>query len=419
MARSEIVVGLDVGTTKVCALVGEILGGRLEFLGHGVAPCSGVRKGRVVDLSATTAAIRAAVARVSHAAGVEIGAVILSVTGDHLAGENRQGVVIVGGGEVTEAHVRTARLDARPVGAPDRVVLHNRPRHYRVDGQPGIRHPLGMTARELAVETHLVTASAPILENLVRCVHRADLDVQEMVVSGLAAAYATLSETEWAVGTLVADIGGGTTDVVVCTEGSLFHTASLPVGGDHVTNDLSVGLRIPRADAEALKLRHGTARIGDAKDGEFVAIRAVGDPEPREVPHRIVAEIIEPRVRELLELVRAEMDSATENRVLVAKSAVLTGGGALLEGTMPLAREILGLPVRLGVPRSSRICQNQRSASLERPYYSVGVGLLLHALLRRGRPEGAPGPAVLTNGASPIAAAWERLVGWVQKRMAP
>jgi len=408
-ARSDIVVGLDVGTTKVCAIVGEVVNRRIALLGHGVAPCAGLQKGRIVDLPATISAIRAAIRRAGRAAGVEIATVVASLSGDHLRGENRSATVTIESGEILPADVQAVRTAARGEVPPDRVLLHHLPRTYRVDGQAGVRQPVGMAAATLAVESHLVTGARPVVENLLRALHRSDLEAEEVVAAAIATAHAVLADEEWLAGTLVADIGGGTTDVAVAWDGSIGHTAVLPVGGDHVTNDLSIGLRISRSEAEALKLQRAVARTSLVPASDYVTLRAVGDPLPREVPRRVVMEIVEPRVREMLELVRRELEVAAVDGVPVAKSVVLTGGAAQLPGLVELAREILGLPVRLGTPRR---LPGDWPAALDQPYYSTAVGLLWYAARRRLGPEADAAHVAQ----SPVAQALSRLARWVRER---
>ena len=263
MIRSEIIVGLDIGTTKVCTIVGEFAAeGRIDVLGVGMAPSTGLRKGIVVDIDSTVRAIKQSVRQAERMGGVHIGSVYLGVTGDHIASLNSRGVVAIAEGEkeITDAHVQRATEAARVVVLPpDRRILHNIPRTFVVDGQEGVRHPVGMAAQRLEVETHVVTGAAMLVENVVRSACQAGLTVEEVVLEPIAAGLAVVTEAEKAIGCLLADIGGGTTDLAIYAGGGLYHTAALPVGGNHVTYDLCVGLRVPPQRGEQIKKEHGAA----------------------------------------------------------------------------------------------------------------------------------------------------------------
>jgi len=383
----DLIVALDVGTTKVLTLVGSCAGERLHILGFGHAPSTGLRKGIVVDIPETAASIRASVDAAERATHARVGSVLVSLSGEHLASVNSRGGVALGEArEVTEEDTRHARRAARQiVHPPEQLILHSIPRQYALDGQDGVRHPVGMSATYVEVETHVVTAAGSFVENLAKCVHRAHLDVEEVIAAPLASGLAVATEAERALGVAVIDLGGGATHLALFRDGSAFHTAALPIGGEHLSYDLSVGLRITRDAGERLKRASGCARAEDVGPDEYVAIQQVGEAEPREVPRRLVGEILEPRVTELARLVREQVERATEGTVLPA-SAVLTGGGSLLPGLRESFAEILGIPARLGLPRHVEA----QDAILDSPAAATGVGLVQLGAIRRGRgqPDG-------------------------------
>lgn len=384
MPRSEIVVALDIGTTKVCVLVGEAIGGdQIEILGLGSAPSTGVRKGVVVDIPATGAAIRHAVAEAERQAGVHIGAVYVGITGEHIRSLNKLGSCQVDG-EITEEHVQQARLSARSLPlAGDREVLHNITRQYIVDRQDGVRHPVGMSATRLEIEAHIITAASSFVENVIKCVQRGKVEIEELVVEPLATGLAVLTGAERQLGVVLADIGGGTTDISLFSEDAITHTGVIPVGGSHVTNDLSLAFRLDPEQAERIKLQHATALDGQVDPGQFITIRMIGEEEAREIPRMLLPQVVEPRMRELFSLLHEHVRDAAEGGIHVS-TCVLSGGGALLPGCCELASEVLGMPVRLGRPRD---IADPRQIVVS-PIYATGVGLLRYAAQRAaGRPR--------------------------------
>lgn len=415
MARSEIIVGLDIGTTKICTVVGEVSGeelthsgsagdpmrgpvGQVEILAVGMEPSTGLRKGVVVDIPATVRAIEASVEKAERAGGVQIGSVYVGITGEHIASLNSRGVVAVTSAdrEITEEHVERVRDAARVIVLPpEREILHNIPRSYTVDGQEGVRHPLGMSATRLEVETHVVTGTATLVENVVKCVRRAHLTVEEVVLEPLASSLAVVTEAEKALGAVLVDIGGGTTDVALFADGSICHSAAIPVGGNHVTYDLSVGLRVPREQAERLKIASGCALRERVDEAEFVEVQRLGDTEPRELPRRVLAEIIAPRMEELFDLVQREVDAGGREG-FVAAGIVLTGGGAQLAGTVELASRRLRMPVRIGRPRNV----GGLAEAVDSPVFATAVGLVQygagrHRAFARAHPNGSIVSAVM------------------------
>lgn len=405
MPRSELFVALDIGTTKVCTLVAEVSGeDQVEILGVGLAPSMGMKKGVVVDIPATTAAIRESVAAAAQMAGIRIGSVFVGITGEHIASLNRRVEVPVTQ-EVAEEHLREARRTARQVELePGREVLHSFPRQYIVDGVEGVRNPVGMSAQRLAVEAHLVTAASSFVENVAKCVHRAGLVIEEIVVEPLATGLAVLTDAERQLGVVLADIGGGTTDVALWSEGAISHTAVIPVGGNHVSADLALCLRLEPTDAEQLKLASGACRVQDVEPGDYVRIRMIAEEAPREIPRRLLAEIIGPRVEEQMHLLRDHVRKAAAEGV-VANSCVLSGGGAQIPGLVEVAHQVLELPVRVGRPREILDLRGL----VDSPIYSTAVGMLHFAAAR---------PAGRTRSSAPESlqrSAWGLLAGLFRK----
>lgn len=398
-------VGLDIGTTKVCALVGEVdEDGEVHVTGVGTVPCAGVRRGVVTDLEATTRALGEAVERAERMSGQTIRSVYLSVSGEHIASQNSRGVVAVSRSDReisqqdVERVVEAARLAAIP--APDREIIHLLPRGFVVDGQDGVRNPVGMYGTRLEVEAHIVTGTSTFLANLVKCVHRAGLEVEEMVLEPLASAEAVLSPAERELGVVVCDVGGGTTSLGVFHAGGLVHTAVLPVGGNHITHDIAFGLRTPVPEAEKLKVRHGAASVYSASEGELVEVLRVGEREPRVLPRRHLCEIIQPRVEEILSLVGAQLGRPELARRVPA-GVVLTGGTALLRGFPELAGERLGLPARVGYPAGVAGLAD----AVASPAFATAVGLVLYG----ARQDRRRAPRSERNGAL-----WGRLRAWVR-----
>lgn len=404
MVKSEIVVALDIGTTKVCTLVGEVSGeDQIEILGLGSAPSTGMRKGVVTDIGATASAIRDSVAAAERMAGVHIASVYVGLTGEHIASLNSRGTVNVPH-EITEEHVQQARLAARQVTLPpDREILHNLTRQYIVDGQEGVRHPVGMSGSRLEVEAHLVTAATTFVENVIKCVQRAKVDIEEIVVEPLATGLAVLTDAERQLGVALADIGGGTTDVALFADGAITHTKIIPVGGNHVTNDLSMAFRIDPEQAERIKVQYGVARTEDVDPGEYVEIHMIGEEEPREIPRHLLPEIIHPRMRELFELLREHMDEAAAEGVRVS-TCVLSGGGSQMVGAVQLAEEVLEVPVRIGRPRELI----DPRGIVDSPIYATAAGMLHFAAPRLIGRRAAPEPRSLTAAAVRTLIAWLR-----------
>lgn len=370
--HSEIVVGLDIGTTKVSAVVGEVDGDGITILGVGNVPCRGLRKGVVSNIDWTVRAISEAIEAAQTMAGVEIRTVYASIGGSHVRCQSSDGVAAVSGGEVGRVDVERVLEGARaiPVDA-DRQILHVLPREFMVDNQDGIRDPVGMSGVRLGVKVNLVTAATGCVQNVVRCAERCNLVVADVVLGSLASAEAVLSEDEKEIGVAIVDMGGGTTDLLAYIDGGIVHASVIPAGGMNVTADIAAGLRTPMGEAERLKRNHGCALGRVVADDEEIEVPGVGGHMPRRVPRRVLSDIIEPRVEEIFAVVRKRIEDTGLLEQLSA-GVVLTGGGVLLEGMTDFAEEILGMPVRLGTPVGVRgITQ-----LVTTPQFSTGVGLV-------------------------------------------
>jgi cell division protein FtsA len=368
----EIVVGLDVASTKVSAVVGEVDADGITILGVGNVPCRGLKKGVVSNIEWTVRAIREAVDAAQTMAGVEIGTVYLGVSGSHVRSQTSDGVAAIAGREVTTADLERVLEGARAVPVDtDRMILHALPREYVVDNQDGVRDPVGMSGVRLQARVQLVTAATSCVQNALRCVERCDLEVADVALSSLASADAVLSDDEKEIGVAVIDMGGGTTDLIMFVEGAVAHTSVVPAGGNSVTSDVAAGLRTPMAEAERLKRHFGCALGRMVSEDEEIEVPGVGGHGPRKVARRVLSDIIEPRIEEILSEVRRRMEE-TGLCEQMSSGAVLTGGAVLMEGMAEAAEEILGMPVRLGFPVGVKgIVQ-----LVQGPQYASGVGLV-------------------------------------------
>jgi len=378
MAKEHIVVGLDIGTTKICAVVGEILSDRsVNVIGIGSHRSTGLRKGMVVNMDSTVESIKRAVEEAELMAAVQINSVYTGIAGSHIGSESAQGVVALKKNEVTKSDIRRAVDTARgcAVPPPDRQILHVLPREFIVDNQEGIRDPLGIAGSRLEVDVHIVTGAVTSAKNLVRCVSRSGLDVVDIVLQPLASSAAVLSSEERELGVVMVDIGGGTTDVAIWVEGCIRHSAVIPMGGNHLTSDLAIGLRTAPEDAEKIKLQYGVASSQLLNEDENIEVPSVGGRPSRVMPRNIVAEILSPRVEEMFDMVRREIRRAGYDGMLVA-GGVLTGGTSLLPGMADVAEHVLNLSVRLGCPLGVGGLRD----IVQNPMYSTAVGLIVHSL---------------------------------------
>ncbi|RME06766.1 MAG: cell division protein FtsA [Anaerolineae bacterium] len=375
---APIIVGLDVGTTKICTLVARLeTGNRLRILGVGIEPSRGLRKGAVVDLQAAGAAIARSVEKAERTSGLEIDSALVSMAGAHIESQNSRGVVAVSGKTIEAEDVRRAVEAARAVTIPhNREMIHVIQRGFVVDGQEGIRMPIGMHGYRLEVETHVITAAAPTVENLRQAVAAAGVHVSQFVLNPLASAEIVLSESEREMGVVVCDIGGGTTDMAIFIDGDVWHTMVLAVGGNHITSDIAHGLHLSLEQAEEVKLRHGHALQDEIDPEEAFYIHPYGEDEPVQVLRRDLAHIIEARVEEIFSLVLQEIKRSGYDGLLPA-GMVLTGGVSALPGIRKLARRVLGMPVQVAQPANLLGMVDQ----LDSPAFSTSVGLLRWALL--------------------------------------
>ncbi len=375
MARKgHVIVGLDLGTTKTCAIVSEITDTGIDILGIGSHPSEGMRKGVVVNIDSTVDAIAKAVEEAEHASDCEISSVLVGIAGGHIKGQNSIGIVAVKGREVDEGDVERAVEASKAIAIPlDREILHTLPQNFVVDDQNGIRDPIGMSGVRLEAKVHIVTGSVTSVQNIVKSVNRVGLEIDDMVLEQLASSEAVLSPDEKDLGVAVLDIGGGTTDIAVFADGSIKHTAVLPVGGNYITSDIATGLRTPLTEAEKIKLKYGCAFTAMIPRGDVIEVPSVGGREPREVTRQILGRIIEPRTEEILSLAYKEITKSGYEDILAA-GVVLTGGTAIMEGITQLAENVFNMPVRRGCP----IGVGGLTDVVNSPMYATGVGLVIY-----------------------------------------
>lgn len=381
MAKEEIVVGLDIGTTKVCTVVGHgDASGKLTVDGVGIVPSRGIKKGVVIDVEDTVTAVRDSVERAKHMAGVEVGAVIAGVTGDHIQSANRRGSVTVASADGTIDQNDIERvLQAAAMDVPrEREIIHSMPRDFTVDGHRGVRRPTGMCGKRLEVETHVVTGMESFLNNIVQCVERAGLVAEALVLEPIATSEAVATQDERELGVALIDIGGGTSDIAVFSEGSIILSDVISVGGNHVTRDISIGLRTPFEIAERLKIERGVASPALVPQGDALEVMAAGSGERLSMPRSVLGEIIEARMTELLEMARDAIGLARLQKRVPA-GVILTGGGALLPGAIDLAQQVFDAPVRLGTPIDLAGWGEQ----VDSPQFATGVGLVRYALRQK------------------------------------
>lgn len=374
MPEQTILVALDIGTTKVCALIGELDRGTANVIGIGTSPSDGLRKGVVIDIDRTVQAISTATLAAERMSGYKVRSALVGISGSHISSQNSKGMVAISGRrDIGRDDTLRAIEAARAVSIPNtREILHVIARGYVVDGQAGVRDPIGMTAVRLEVETHIVTASSTSVQNLSKCVQKAGVEIDELVLTPLATGDAVLSDEDRELGVVLVDVGGDTTDVAVFHDGSVAHAATIPIGGRSVTSDLGIVLRVAPDSAEAIKIRYATALPLEVDPDEVVQITSIGEELPHGVTRRHIAEIAQSRVRELFDLVAAEVDAAGATNRLQA-GLVLTGGGSALQGLGRAARDQLGMAVRVTGPRGLGGLTDQIATAP----YAAASGLLL------------------------------------------
>ena len=382
-----LIVGLDIGTSKIEAIVGEVgAEGAIEILGIGSAPSNGLKKGVVVNIESTVQSIQRAVEEAELMAGCQIHSVYTGIAGSHIKSYNSTGVVAIRVQEVSRGDVDRVMDAARAIAIPaDQRILHVLPQEYIIDGQEGIRDPVGMSGVRLEARVHLVTGAVSAAQNIVKCVERCGLKVDDIILEQLASSHAVLTEDEKDLGVCLVDIGGGTTDIAVFANGAIVHSAVIPIAGDQVTNDIAVALRTPTQYAEEIKIKYACALRQLADPGETIEVPGVGDRPARRLSRQTLASVVEPRYEELLQLVQAELRRSGSEE-LIAAGVVLTGGSSRMEGVVDLAEEIFHMPVRLGIPHGvTGLLEVVRN-----PIHSTGVGLLLFAQNARVDQEARP-----------------------------
>lgn len=378
----ELIVGLDIGTSKIIAIVAEVTEeGLLEIIGMGSHPSRGLKKGVVVNIESTVSAIQRALEEAELMADCKIREVYTGIAGSHIKSFNSHGMVPIRDKEVTQLDVDRVIETARAVNIPtDQQILHILPQEYLVDGQEDVREPLGMSGVRLEVKVHIVTGAVSAAQNIIKCVRRCGLEVRDLVLQPLASALAVLTDDEKDLGVALVDIGGGTTDIAVFTQGAIRHTAVIPIAGDQITNDIALALRTPLKDAEDIKIAHGCALRQLAGAHDKVEVPGVGERGPRQLSRQTLAEVIEPRVLELYELVQAELRRSGFEE-LMRSGIVITGGSAAMQGMVDLGEEVFHMPVRLGLPQyDGSLSEMMRNAR-----YATSVGLLLAGLEQQER----------------------------------
>ncbi len=374
--EEEILVGLDVGTTKICAIVAEVIDNkRIDIIGIGSHPSTGLKKGMVINIESTVKAIKRAIEEAELMAGIDIGSVYTGIAGGHIKGLNSNGVVAVKEQEVTRLDIERVLDAARTLAIPDnQQILHVLPQEFIIDHQDGIKEPFGMSGVRLEVLVHIITGAVTSAQNIEKCIQHAGLDMAEMILQPIASSEAILTPEEKELGVAVVDIGGGTTDIATFVDGGIRHTAIIPIGGSHFTNDIAIGLRTPRAEAEKIKIKYGCASVDLLGENEIIEVPSVGGRPPRQLSRQLLAEIIEPRAEEIFSLVAQEIEKlGDEDRI--ASGIVITGGTSSFNGIVEVAERILGLPVRVGVP----IEIGGLVDVVNKPEYATGVGLTLYA----------------------------------------
>lgn len=378
--RDNLLVGLDIGTTKICAIVGNATEDGIEIVGIGTSPSRGLRKGVVINIESTVAAIRKAVEEAELMAGCEIKSVYAGIAGGHIRGFNSQGIIAIKNREVSSDDVKRVIDAAKAVAIPmDREVIHILPQEFIIDDQDGIREPLGMSGVRLEAKVHIVTGAVASAQNIIKACNRAGLDVADIVLEQLASSESVLSSDEKELGVALVDVGGGTTDIAIFVDGAIKHTSVLSLGGNNMTNDIAVGLRTPMAEAERIKQKYGCCMASLVGKEETIEVPSVGGRKPRVLSRQLLAEILEPRVEEIFTLVNREIvKSGYED--LIASGVVITGGSTILEGMPDLAEQVFNLPVRRGLPQNIGGLVDV----VNTPAYATGVGLVVYGSKNQG-----------------------------------
>jgi cell division protein FtsA len=406
MAQSgggRMIVGLDIGTSKVVAIVGEISSeGELSVVGLGSHKSMGLKKGMVVNIDSTVQSIQRAVEEAELMAGCQIHSVYAGIAGNHIRSLNSHGIVAIKDREVYTQDIDRVIDAARAVAIPaDQKILHVLPQEYVIDDQEGVKEPLGMSGVRLEAKVHLVTCALNASHNVEKCIKRCGLEVEDIILEQLASSYAVLTDDEKELGVCMVDIGGGTTDIAIFYDGAIRHTGVIPIAGDQVTNDIAMALRTPTQYAEEIKIKYACALAKLTGAEETIKVPSVGDRPPRELSRQSLAEVVEPRYEELFTLIQSELRRSGFEDMIPA-GIVLTGGTSKMEGVVELAEEIFHMPVRIGTPQNVRGLKD----IVNNPIYSTGVGLLIYGMKQQGVGKG------FQNHSEGM---WTRLKGWVQK----
>jgi len=398
----NIIVGLDIGTSKVAAIVAEHTGNNeIEIIGIGTSPSKGLKKGVVVNLESTVHSIRRAVEEAELMAGCQIQSVFAGIAGSHIKSLNSHGIVAIKDKEVLQYDIDRVIDSARAVAIPaDQKILHILPQEFVIDQQEGIKEPIGMSGIRLEAKVHMVTGSVSAAQNIIKCIRRCGLEVEDIVLEQLASCTSVLTEDEKELGVCLIDIGGGTTDIAIFSEGAIKHTAVIPIAGDQVTNDIAVALRTPTKSAEEIKREYACALTQLVDTEEMIDVPSIGDRAPRKISAHNLAEIVEPRYEELMLLVQAELRRSGYEDIIAA-GMVVTGGSSKVLGLVELAEEIFHMPVRMGVPQHV----SGLTDVVQNPIYSTGVGLLLYGRDHHGRTESLSGSGE---------GVWARMKSWFQ-----
>jgi cell division protein FtsA len=400
--------GLDIGTSKVVAIVGELKAdGSLNIVGIGSHRSRGLKKGTVVNIESTVESIQRAVEEAELMAGCRIHSVYAGIAGSHIRSMNSHGIVAIRDREVTRADVDRVIDAAQAVAIPaDQRVLHILPQEYIIDSQEGVKEPLGMSGVRLEAKVHLVTCAINAVQNIEKCIKRCGLQVEEIILEQLASSYAVLTDDEKELGVCMVDIGGGTTDIAIFTEGAIRHTGVIPIAGDQVTNDIAMALRTPTDNADEIKIKYACALTQLASPGDMIQVPGVGERPARELSRQALAEVVEPRYDELFTLVKAELQrSGYEN--LMAAGIVLTGGTSKMEGVIELAEEIFHMPVRIGLPQGVKGLAD----IVRNPIYSTGVGLLLYGVKQQQHQVRSHNPVPVKDSQMPLI---RRIKNWIK-----
>ncbi len=409
----EIIVGLDIGTTKVCVVVAAVdQNGGYNILGIGKSPGEGLTRGTVTNIDKTVRSIQGAVAEAEARSGVQIQSVVVGIAGDHIQSFQSRGVVAIAGPEkeINQADVNRLIEDTKRVALPsDRNIIHVIPQEFIIDGQDGVNDPVGMSGVRLEANVHIITGLVTARQNIVKCVERAGLQIRDMVLEPLASSYAVLDDQEREVGVALLDIGGGTTDLAVFEDRTIRHTAVVPVAGNQVTNDIRKGCLVLTEQAERLKCQYGFAYAPSVLDDEPITIPGIGGRPPLEIDKRLLARIIQPRMEEIFEISAMEIKRSGYSRHLGA-GVVLTGGGSLIKGVAELAQEVLGLPVKIGIPSGFK---SGLVREIENPIYATSVGLVLYSLQNKD-----VGSMTMNNngkGSFSVGKTLKKIKGWFEE----